>query len=103
VLIASELTSYLSSVRNLTAPVSEWVAGGIPLTMMMNLERRHGVDKPVIKKALVDLNDKPFLKYKSKRDNWAVNTCYCIPGSIQYFGPSEVCDQPSMTLKLERE
>jgi len=103
VLIASGLTGYISSVRNLTAPASEWTAGGVPLTMMMNIERRHGSQKPVIKKALVDLKGKPFLEYKSKRDSWAVNTSYRVPGSIQYFGPSEVCDNPPLTLILERK
>jgi len=102
VLIASGLTGYLSSVRNLTAPAKEWIAGGVPLTMMMNIEHRHGVQKPVIKKALVDLKGKPFLEYKSKRDLWADETCYIVPGAIQYYGPAHVCDQPPLTLKLER-
>ena len=102
-LIASGLTGYLSSVRNLTAPVSQWVPGGIPLTMMMNLEQRHGSKKPVIKKALVELDGKPFKTFASKRDEWAVKTCFCVPGAIQYFGPPEVCDAPTMTLKYEHE
>jgi pyrophosphate--fructose-6-phosphate 1-phosphotransferase len=102
VLIASGLTGYLSSVRNLTAPAKEWIAGGVPLTMMMNIEHRHGAQKPVIKKALVDLKGKPFLEYKSKRDLWADETCYIVPGAIQYYGPAHVCDLPPMTLKLER-
>jgi pyrophosphate--fructose-6-phosphate 1-phosphotransferase len=101
VLIAAGLTGYLSSVRNLTAPAAEWIAGGVPLTMMMNLERRHGAKKPVIKKALVDLNGGPFKAYQSQRDTWAVKTCFKVPGAIQYFGPPEVCDQPSLTIKLE--
>jgi pyrophosphate--fructose-6-phosphate 1-phosphotransferase len=88
-------------VRNLTAPAEQWVAGGGPLTMMMNLERRHGVQKPVIKKALVDLAGKPFKTFVSMRDTWAVKTCFCVPGAIQYFGPPEVCDQPPLTLMLE--
>jgi pyrophosphate--fructose-6-phosphate 1-phosphotransferase len=102
VLIAAGLTGYLSSVRNLTAPASEWVAGGVPHTMMMNLERRNGAKKPVIKKALVDLNGGPFKAFASRRDTWAVKTCFMVPGAIQYFGPPEVCDQPSVTIKLEQ-
>ena len=103
VLIASGLTGYLSSVRNLTAPASQWIAGGVPLTMMMNLEQRHGAQKPVIKKALVELDGRPFGKLASSRDVWAVQTCYSVPGAIQYYGPAEVCDEPTLTLKLERE
>jgi pyrophosphate--fructose-6-phosphate 1-phosphotransferase len=103
VLIASGFTGYLSSVRNLTAKASEWVAGGVPVTMMMNIEQRHGEEKPVIKKALVELDSKPFKALKSMRDEWAVKTCFKVPGSIQYFGPSEVCDEPTITLKLEKE
>ncbi|MCL2599801.1 MAG: diphosphate--fructose-6-phosphate 1-phosphotransferase [Treponema sp.] len=102
VLIACGLTGYLSSVRNLTAPAGQWIAGGVPLTMMMNLERRHGAQKPVIKKALVELDGKPFKELGSMRDTWAVETCYCVPGAIQYYGPAEVCDEPTITLKLER-
>ena len=102
-LINAGVTGYMSSVRNLTKPSVQWVAGGIPITMMMNLERRHGEMKPVIQKALVRLDDAPFLKFASKRDEWAVNTCYVYPGPIQYFGPAEVCDQPSMTLKYEHQ
>ena len=100
-LIASGLTGYLSSVKNLTAPASEWIAGGVPLTMMMNMEQRHGTKKPVIKKALVDLKGVPFKTFDSKRDTWAVKTCFLFPGAIQYFGPPEVCDEPTKTLKLE--
>jgi pyrophosphate--fructose-6-phosphate 1-phosphotransferase len=102
-LIAAGLTGYISSVRNLTAPSDEWVAGGIPLTMMMNLEQRHGAKKPVIKKALVDLGGNPFKAFDDERDIWAVKTSYLYPGSIQYFGPSEICDQPTKTLKLEHQ
>ena len=102
-LINAGVTGYMSSVRNLTKPSVQWVAGGIPITMMMNMERRHGEMKPVIQKALVRLDDAPFLKFASKRDEWAVNTCYVYPGPIQYFGPAEVCDQPSMTLKYEHQ
>ena len=103
ILIAHGLTGYLSSVRNLTAPAGEWIAGGVPLTMMMNMERRHGSDKPVIKKALVELQGRPFTTFKASRDIWAEKTCFCVPGAIQYFGPPEICDQPAMTLKLEQE
>ena len=101
VLIASGLTGYLSCVKNLTSPASQWVAGGVPLTMMMNLEQRHGSKKPVIKKALVDLNGKPFKTFEEKRELWAEKTCFLVPGSIQYFGPCEVCDAPAITLRLE--
>ncbi|MDR2965277.1 MAG: diphosphate--fructose-6-phosphate 1-phosphotransferase, partial [Treponema sp.] len=101
VLIANGLTGYLSSVKNLIAPASQWVAGGVPLTMMMNLEQRHGSKKPVIKKALVELDGKPFKTFAANRDEWAVKTSYLFPGAIQYYGPGEVCDQPTVTLKLE--
>jgi pyrophosphate--fructose-6-phosphate 1-phosphotransferase len=103
VLIASGLTGYLSSVKNLTAPADKWIAGGVPLTMMMNLEQRHGAKKPVIKKALVDIKGKPFKTFAAKRDEWAVKTAYLFPGAIQYYGPAEVCDAPSVTLKIEHE
>jgi len=102
-LIAAGLTGYISSIRNLTAPAGEWVAGGIPLTMMMNMEQRHGAKKPVIKKAMVELNGNPFKAFDNERDSWTVKTSYLYPGSIQYFGPSEVCDQPTKTLKLEHQ
>ena len=101
VLIASGVTGYLSSVRNLTAPADKWIAGGVPLTMMMNMEQRHGSKKPVIRKALVELDGKPFKEYESHREQWAINTDYLYPGAIQYYGPTEVCDQPTKTLKLE--
>ena len=101
VLIASGLSAYISSVKNLVAPASEWIAGGVPLTMMMNLEQRHGSKKPVIKKALVELDGGPFKAFAAARDTWAVKTMFHYPGAIQYFGPSEVCDQPTKTLKLE--
>ncbi|MDR1411343.1 MAG: diphosphate--fructose-6-phosphate 1-phosphotransferase [Spirochaetaceae bacterium] len=102
VLIASGLTGYLSSVRNLTAPANEWIAGGVPLTMMMNMERRHGAQKPVIRKALVELDGAPFKAFEKARGKWAVETCFLFPGSIQYYGPGEVCDQPTKTLRLEK-
>ncbi|MDR0411804.1 MAG: diphosphate--fructose-6-phosphate 1-phosphotransferase [Treponema sp.] len=101
-LIATGLTGYISSVRNLTAPAEQWIAGGIPLTMMMNMEQRHGIKKPVIKKALVELDSVPFKTFAAQREHWAVNTCYLFPGAIQYFGPPEVCGQPTKTLLLER-
>ena len=103
ILIASGLTGYLSSVRNLIAPADQWIAGGIPLTMMMDIEHRHGTKKPVIKKALVELDGKPFKKFAAIRDHWAEKTSFLFPGAIQYYGPPEVCDQPSITLKLEHE
>ncbi len=102
-LIASGKTGYMSSVRNTTAPASEWIAGGVPITMMMNMERRHGEMKPVIQKALVKLDGAPFKEFVSKRDTWAVNTDYVYPGPIQYFGPAEVCDQPTKTLQIEQK
>jgi len=102
VLIASGLTGYISSVRNLTAAADKWIAGGIPLTMMMDMEKRHGASKPVIKKALVELEGKPFKAFAEKRETWAVKTSYHFPGSIQYYGPPEVCDQPTKTLILEK-
>lgn len=100
-LINSGLTGYMSSVRNLTDKTENWIAGGIPITMMMNMERRHGQMKPVIQKALVNLNGRPYLKYASMRETLALNTLYQYPGPIQYFGPAEICDRPSMTLLLE--
>ena len=101
-LINCGATGYMSSVRNLTKPSVQWTAGGIPITMMMNMERRHGKMKPVIQKALVDLEGKPFQKFASKREEWATNTCYLYPGPIQYFVPAEVCDQTSRTLYYEQ-
>jgi len=95
-------TGYMSSVRNTTASASEWIAGGVPITMMMNMEKRHGEMKPVIQKALVDLNGAPFRTFAAKRAAWAVHTSYVYPGPIQYFGPTEVCDQPTKTLMLEQ-
>ncbi|MBP1638591.1 MAG: pyrophosphate-dependent phosphofructokinase [Bacteroidetes bacterium] len=101
VLISAGKTGYMSSVRNLTAPAEEWIAGGVPITMMMNMERRHGAMKPVIQKALVRLDGAPFLYFASKRDTWASTTSFVYPGPIQYYGPAEVCEQPTRTLKLE--
>ena len=101
-LIANGKTGYMSSVRNTTAPAEQWIPGGIPITMMMNMERRNGVMKPVIKKALVELNGAPFKKFVSCREKWAIQTDYVYPGPIQYFGPTEVCDQPTKTLQLEQ-
>ena len=102
-LINAGVTGYMSSVRNLVAPSAQWIAGGIPITMMMNMERRHGEMKPVIQKALVDLNGEPFKQFAANRDNWAKNTCYVYPGPIQYFGPAEVCDQCTATLRFEHK
>lgn len=102
-LIAAGKTGYMSSVRNTTAPTSEWIAGGIPITMMMNMERRHGAMKPVIQKALVKLDGNPFRYFANNREKWAIETSYLYPGPIQYFGPTEVCDQPSKTLQLEQK
>ncbi|MBK5194577.1 MAG: diphosphate--fructose-6-phosphate 1-phosphotransferase [Proteiniphilum sp.] len=101
-LIVAGKTGYMCSVRNTTAPAAEWVAGGVPITMMMNMERRHGEMKPVIQKALVELEGAPFKYFESQRDKWAVDTDYVYPGPIQYFGPTEVCDQPSKTMQLEQ-
>ena len=101
-LIANSLTGYLSSVKNLTAPAKEWIAGGVPLTMMMNMEKRHGVMKPVIKKALVELNGPVFGQLQNNREDWAMNDRYLFPGAIQYFGPSSVCDITTVTLQLEQ-
>jgi len=102
-LIANGKTGYISSVRNTTQSAENWIAGGVPTTMMMNMERRHGAMKPVIQKALVKLDGAPFKTFASQRDVWAKETCYVYPGPIQYFGPTEVCDQPSQTLLLEQK
>jgi len=91
----------MASVRNTTAPAAEWIAGGVPITMMMNMERRHGEMKPVIQKALVLLEGAPFKAFAEKRAEWAIQTSFVYPGPIQYWGPSEVCDAPTRTLKLE--
>jgi len=103
VLIAEGLTGYISSVKKLIAPADQWIAGGVPLTMMMDFEQRHGSRKPVIKKALVKLNEKPFKTFAKNRDTWAEKTCFLYPGAIQYFGPAEVCDMPTKTIQLEYE
>ncbi len=102
-LINAGVTGYMSSIRNLVKPAVQWIPGGIPITMMMNIERRNAEDKPVIQKALVRIDGAPFQKFAAKRDEWAHNTCYVYPGPIQYFGSAEVCDQPSMTLKYEHQ
>ena len=101
-LIQYGYTGYLSKVSNLQAPAEEWVAGGMPITKMMNIERRHGADKPVIRKALVELEGAPFKFFAANREEWAVETCFVYPGAIQYFGPSEVCDATTKTLALEK-
>ncbi|MDR0370502.1 MAG: diphosphate--fructose-6-phosphate 1-phosphotransferase [Prevotellaceae bacterium] len=103
-LISDGKTGYMASVRNLTSPADEWIAGGVPITMMMNMERRQGKMKPVIQKALVRLDRTPFKFFEANRDKWASDRgSYIYPGPIQYFGPTEVCDQPTLTLKLEKE
>ena len=102
-LINFGMTGYLSSVRNLTEPANDWIAGGVPLTMMMNMEKRHGEMKPVIKKALVELDGPVFKKLENNREDWAMNDRYLFPGAIQYFGPSSVCDITTVTLQLESQ
>ena len=101
-LVADGKTGYMAIVKNTTAPAEQWIAGGVPITMMMNMERRHGEMKPVIKKALVRLDDAPFQTFVANREEWAEKTCFVYPGPIQYFGPTEVCDQCTITLKLEQ-
>ena len=101
-LIQYGYNGYLSKISNLSKPAEEWVAGGMPITKMMNIERRHGEDKPVIRKALVELDGKPFKYFTDHREKWAVETCYTYPGAIQYYGPSDVCDQTTRTLALEK-
>jgi len=103
VLIASGVTGYMVSVRNLASKPDDWIAGGVPLTMLMNIEQRHGAKKPVIKKALVDLSGEPFKAFDRERNDWAVKTSFLYPGAIQYFGPAEVCDAPTKTLMLEKK
>ncbi|MCI6272058.1 MAG: diphosphate--fructose-6-phosphate 1-phosphotransferase [Erysipelotrichaceae bacterium] len=101
-LIQYGYNGYLSKVSNLSKSADEWIAGGMPITKMMNIERRHGEDKPVIKKALVELEGKPFKFFEANRDEWAVETAYTYPGAIQYYGPSEICDLTTRTLALEK-
>ena len=101
-LIANGKTGYMSVIKNTTAPAAEWIAGGVPITMMMNLEKRNGKMKPVIRKALVELDGAPFKYFAAHRDEWARETAYVYPGPIQYWGPTQVCDQPTITLKLEQ-
>lgn len=101
-LVANGKTGYMAIVKNTTAPAEQWIAGGVPITMMMNMERRNGKMKPVIKKALVRLDGAPFKAFAAHREEWAEQTAFVYPGPIQYFGPTEVCDQCTMTLKLEQ-
>ena len=101
-LIQYGYTGYLSKVSNISKPAEEWVAGGMPITKMMNMERRNGEDKPVIRKALVELDGAPFKYFEAHREEWAVETCFTFPGAIQYYGPSEVCDLTTRTLALEK-
>ena len=101
-LIANGKTGYMAIVKNTIAPAEQWIAGSVPITMMLNMEKRNGAMKPVIKKALVDLNGKPFKTFAAQRDEWKKNTSFIYPGPIQYFGPSEVCDRTTVTLQLEQ-
>ena len=101
-LISEGKTGYMASVKNLTKPADQWLPGGAPITMMMNMEKRHGAMKPVIQKALVDLKGKPFGKLVENREDWAMNTRYLYPGPIQYFGPASVSDITTYTLQLEQ-
>jgi len=101
-LIANGKTGYMAIVKNTTAPADQWIAGGVPITMMMNMEKRNGEMKPVIRKALVELDGAPFKEFAAHRDEWARKTAYVYPGPIQYWGPAEVCDQPTKTLALEK-
>ncbi|MBF1609452.1 MAG: diphosphate--fructose-6-phosphate 1-phosphotransferase [Prevotella sp.] len=101
-LIANGKTGYMAIVKNTTAPADQWKAGGVPITMMMNMERRNGEMKPVIRKALVELDGAPFKTFAAQREKWAKETCYVYPGPIQYWGPSSVCDQTTKTLGLEQ-
>ena len=101
-LVRAGLTGYTVNVRNTTRPADEWVAGGTPVTMMLNIEERKGKSTPVIKKALVDLEGEPFKRFATNREKWALGDEYVFPGPIQYFGPPEVCNAPTMTLALEK-
>ena len=101
-LIQYGFTGYLSKISNISRPADQWIAGGMPITKMMNMERRNGKDKPVIRKALVELDGKPFAYFAANREKWAVETCYVFPGAIQYYGPASVCDITTETLKLEK-
>jgi pyrophosphate--fructose-6-phosphate 1-phosphotransferase len=103
VLAANSLSGYMSSVRGLAGAVADWIPGGIPMTQMMSMERRHGKDKPVIRKALVDLQGNPFRVFTEKRSEWAVQTCYIYPGPIQYAGPESLCEIRTLTLELEHK
>lgn len=100
-LLAAGRTGYIASIRGLNRPAAEWIAGGVPLTAMLNIETRKGKNVPVIRKALVDLNGKPFAEFAANRERWALGECYLYPGPIQYFGPAELCDRPTRTLELE--
>lgn len=102
-LIGGGKTGYMASIRNTTAPADNWIAGGVPITMMMNMEKRHGHMKPVIQKALVDLDGAPFKYLADNREKWAIEPSYLYPGPIQYWGPAEVCDRTTVTLQLEKE
>ncbi len=101
-LISFDLTGYISSIRNLAQPAEEWIAGGVPITMMMNMEMRKGKMKPVIKKSMVNLYGKPFKAFAARREEWAIKTSYTYPGPVQFFGPDEVCNQPTVSLAMEQ-
>ena len=101
-LIANDKTGYMAIVKNTTASTDEWKAGGVPITMMMNMEKRNGEMKPVIRKALVELDGAPFKEFAAKRDSWARETNYVYPGPIQYWGPADICDRTTKTLQLEQ-
>ena len=102
-LLAQKKSGYMASIRNITKPSTEWIAGGVPITMMMNIEKRSGKLKPVIQKALVDLDGKAFKLLQDNREAWAYEMNYVYPGPIQYFGPSSVCDNPPISIKLLKE
>ncbi len=102
ILAANDLTGYITTITNLSSPANQWVPGGVPLTMLMNMEQRHGKQKPVIRKTLVDLNGKPFKYFSDHRDEWAIKTSYRFPGAIQYYGPDEICNQATLTLQMEQ-
>ena len=101
-LIANGKTGYMAIIKNTTEKAEDWIAGGVPITMMMNIERRNGELKPVIRKALVELDGAPFKEFVKLRSKWAKETSYIYPGPVQYWGPSDVCDQTTRTLALEQ-
>ncbi len=102
VLISKGLTGYMTSITGLSMPVSQWVPGGVPISLLMTMEERKGKMKPVIEKALVEIEGVPFKSFSAKRDEWALKTSFIYPGAIQYFGPDEICNSPTITLRLEK-